>query len=59
MCRCFSQGPEHTSEMEELANGNLAKNKSLPERQTKEEVSPLKAAEKNLYIPNDQVKNGV
>lgn len=59
MCRCFSQGPDYTSEMEELANGNLAKNKSLPGAQPKEELSPLKAAEKNLYIPNDQVKSGV
>lgn len=59
VCRCFSQGPDHTGEMEELANGNLAKNKTLPVAQNKEEVSPLKAAEKNLYRPNDQNINGV
>lgn len=44
--------------MEELANGNLAKDKSLPTLGTKE-VSPLKAAEKNLYMPKDQSTNGV
>lgn len=59
VCRCFSQGPEHTGEMEELANGNLAKNKTLPVVETKEEVSSLKAAESNLYMPKNQGRNDV
>lgn len=59
VCRCFSQGPEHTGEMEELANGNLVKNKTLSMVQPKEEVSPLKAAERNLYMPKEQDLNGV
>ncbi|MPC30446.1 High-affinity choline transporter 1 [Portunus trituberculatus] len=54
VCRCF-----HRTEKDELGTANLNKTLPLQVSNTKEDVSPLKAAESNLYMPVSGEMNGV
>ncbi|XP_063859734.1 high-affinity choline transporter 1-like isoform X1 [Scylla paramamosain] len=54
VCRCF-----HRAENDELGTANLNKTLPLAMSKTKEDVSPLKAAESNLYMPVNGTMNGV
>ncbi|XP_071529907.1 high-affinity choline transporter 1-like [Panulirus ornatus] len=55
ICRCFDLLPRHKDELEELASSTLTRTAQLPSG--KEDSSPLKAAEKNLYKPRPE-ENG-
>ena len=52
VCRCFNQGEKDEAGLVKL-------NKAIPLSDNKEEVSPLKAAESNLYIPSNGPMNDV